>query len=319
MRLEQLQYFIAIVRCRSINKAAKELYISQPSLSKAIEAMEQELNCKLFLRTTKGIVPTEEGLHVYEDACIITTILDSWSSFSAYDRETAAEVHLIGTATFCDYLTSGFLIGMKEKYPNISIVLHEGRRSEIIGKMLQSDIKLGVASFLSTDPINLATFDYFDQITQKQNWEVDLLLEDPRRLLISAKNPLCDKVRVTPEDLKTLSLAVYSDRDDDLISRFRRYFGDTIYRLHNRGSIFRFVAEDRAATVFPTITTSADHFLLSGKIQPLEVPGLPLTDSRFYLIHQRTRFLKAAERVVAEELRTLCRNARQEYDKRKQG
>ena len=40
MRLEQLTYLVSIVRCRSFNKAAKELFVTQPTISKAIEALE---------------------------------------------------------------------------------------------------------------------------------------------------------------------------------------------------------------------------------------------------------------------------------------
>ena len=54
MRLNQLEYFIKVVECGSITKAAQELYLSQPSLTKAVSGLEAEYDVKLFDRTAKG-------------------------------------------------------------------------------------------------------------------------------------------------------------------------------------------------------------------------------------------------------------------------
>ena len=55
MRLNQLEYFLKVVECGSITKAAQELYLTQPSLTKAISSLEAEYNMKLFNRTSKGL------------------------------------------------------------------------------------------------------------------------------------------------------------------------------------------------------------------------------------------------------------------------
>lgn len=61
MRLYQLEYFIKIVECGSLTRAAQELYLSQPSLTKAISGLESEYNLKLFSRTARGIRLTPKG------------------------------------------------------------------------------------------------------------------------------------------------------------------------------------------------------------------------------------------------------------------
>ena len=61
MKIEQLEQFIKIQECGSISKAARKLYISQPSLTKSIAQLEMEYGIKLFTRTPKGIELTEEG------------------------------------------------------------------------------------------------------------------------------------------------------------------------------------------------------------------------------------------------------------------
>lgn len=61
MTLQQLRYMIRIVECGSITEAAKQLFISQPSLSNAIQDLEKELGISIFYRTAKGISLTVDG------------------------------------------------------------------------------------------------------------------------------------------------------------------------------------------------------------------------------------------------------------------
>lgn len=62
MTLQQLRYAITVVDSRSMNEAAKKLFISQPSLSSAIRDLEEEIGVELFIRTNRGVVPTPDGL-----------------------------------------------------------------------------------------------------------------------------------------------------------------------------------------------------------------------------------------------------------------
>lgn len=68
MRLEQLEYLVAISQSNSLNEASKRLYISQQSLGKAIKNLEDELNVPLLVRTHNGCYLTKEGREVVDDA-----------------------------------------------------------------------------------------------------------------------------------------------------------------------------------------------------------------------------------------------------------
>ena len=61
MTLQQLRYAVTIADCKSINKAATELFITQPSLSNTIKDLEEEIPIKLFDRSNRGIIITPEG------------------------------------------------------------------------------------------------------------------------------------------------------------------------------------------------------------------------------------------------------------------
>ena len=62
MTLQQLRYVITVAQKGSISEAAKELFISQPSLSNAIKELEKEMKIIIFSRTNKGIIISDEGL-----------------------------------------------------------------------------------------------------------------------------------------------------------------------------------------------------------------------------------------------------------------
>lgn len=61
MTLQQLRYVLAIADCGSMNEAAKQLFLSQPSLSESIRELEQEIGLQIFLRSNRGIIITPEG------------------------------------------------------------------------------------------------------------------------------------------------------------------------------------------------------------------------------------------------------------------
>ena len=57
--------FYTVANAGNISKAAKELYISQPAISKSIQKLEESLNCKLFSRSSRGVILTDEGTLLY--------------------------------------------------------------------------------------------------------------------------------------------------------------------------------------------------------------------------------------------------------------
>ena len=71
MKLEKLPYFIDLYETRSYTKTARKNYISQTSVTQFINALEQELQVKLFDRTTIPIQPTEAGKRFYQEAKLL--------------------------------------------------------------------------------------------------------------------------------------------------------------------------------------------------------------------------------------------------------
>src|SRR5262245_32460687 len=68
MDLRQLSYFVAVAEERNIGRAAERLHLSQPPLTRHIKALEAELGLQLFVRTPRGMVPTQAGETLLKDA-----------------------------------------------------------------------------------------------------------------------------------------------------------------------------------------------------------------------------------------------------------
>ena len=82
MTLQQLKYVIAVADTGTLTKAAKQLFISQPSLTNSIHALEKEMNIEIFRRTNKGIVISKEGEEFlgYARQVLELVLLDGWFS-----------------------------------------------------------------------------------------------------------------------------------------------------------------------------------------------------------------------------------------------
>ena len=71
MEFKEIDYILTIAECGSLSKAADKLLMTQPSLSQFLQQFEAQLGCQLFLRTTRGVVPTVAGKAFIDDAVMI--------------------------------------------------------------------------------------------------------------------------------------------------------------------------------------------------------------------------------------------------------
>lgn len=102
--LEQIRYFIEVVKSGSLNKAAEKLYISQPSLSKQIRLLEKNIGCELLYRNYDGITPTEKGKYFYEEMLRITEEMDFVIRSTKEIAEEDKKVYIGGLSNLLTYV-----------------------------------------------------------------------------------------------------------------------------------------------------------------------------------------------------------------------
>lgn len=113
MNIEHLGYVLEIFRCQSINRAAKNLFISQPSLSSMLKGLEAEIGYKIFERTSAGIRPTEQGEAFYHFA---ERVYGEYAKMKAVPTAAELEENLSITSACSSFYAHAFF-AFKREFP----------------------------------------------------------------------------------------------------------------------------------------------------------------------------------------------------------
>ena len=120
--LSSYRIFYTVANTGNISKAAKELYISQPAISKSIQKLEESVGCKLFSRSSRGVVLTEEGKLLYEHVSSAFETLNLGEEKLRRSIELGVGHLKIGvSATLCKYMLLPYLKEFIRRNPHISI------------------------------------------------------------------------------------------------------------------------------------------------------------------------------------------------------
>ena len=85
MKIQSLQYFVTLAETGSITRAAQQLYVAQPSLTKSLKLMEEELGFTLVERSASGVRLTEKGSRVFAEARQLREFYDGWKEMGRKD------------------------------------------------------------------------------------------------------------------------------------------------------------------------------------------------------------------------------------------
>ena len=142
MELKQLESFVAVVAYKSFTEAAKQLYISQPTISTHIQALEKELQSKLIVRTTKSIELTSRGKELYECAVKMLDLKDNllrkWKSIDE-------KIIRLGVSTIPSaYILPEFLPNFCKENPDIFFHATQSDSKGIIEGVLEDQMDVGL-------------------------------------------------------------------------------------------------------------------------------------------------------------------------------
>jgi len=145
MTLTQLEYLVAVDTHRSFARAAKHCYVTQPTLSMQIKKVEEELNVLLFDRSKKPVVTTEMGIQVINQARVILQEAGRIPEIIQNQKdEIKGELHVGIIPTLSPYLLPLFITKFVEKYPEVTLVVEEILSSEIIKKLKDDRLDVGI-------------------------------------------------------------------------------------------------------------------------------------------------------------------------------
>ena len=139
--LEYKEYIYSVYRNRSFSRAAEELHISQPWLSAAIKKAEQELQLKLFDRTTNPVSLTEAGRFYIEQIEQIMAIEERMRQRFARMRAASGETLRVGSSMFfCTYVLPSILRDFRSQNPQAAITLVEGSPDDLMQRLLKGEL-----------------------------------------------------------------------------------------------------------------------------------------------------------------------------------
>ena len=161
--LSAYRIFYAVARLGNISKAAKELYISQPAISKSIQKLEDGLGCTLFVRSSRGVMLTEEGELFY------SYVKSAFETLSQGEKKLHRSIELgigylkIGvSSTLCKYLLLPYLKEFIRRYPHISISISCQSTNETLELLEEDKIDIGLVG--KPEKIKNIQFDYLKEI-----------------------------------------------------------------------------------------------------------------------------------------------------------
>lgn len=198
--LSSYRIFYTVANARNISKAAKELYISQPAISKSIQKLEESLGCKLFSRSSRGVVLTEEGNLLYGH------VRDAFETLTLGEDKLKRSIELgvghlrIGvSATLCKYMLLPYLKEFIRQNPHISISISCQSTNDTLKLLDDNKIDIGLIGkpenlkniqFYYLDHITdifVATSDYLSHLKQRGIGE-DEILQNSTLMLLDKNN-----------------------------------------------------------------------------------------------------------------------------------
>lgn len=299
MNINSIRYFVETVSCKSINKASEKLYITQPALSLALRAFEDEVGVKLLNRSHQGVFPTEEGLKIYEDALKILELTDKWEVYKKSKKY--IEVNLYIIPIIYNTIIHEIVIDIAESHPKFDIDLFETKNRDIIST-IKRETKLSFGISYESEK----NFNNFQNELQKEGIVVDFLFWDMFYVFINRKNSLSGKEFLTEEDLKELNLCSYiNEREID--RKLKPLFSQRrFYRLSNEKSMLEMVKLNKAVTVFPGLFGET-YFSERDDIKALPIRLNEMSDLQiaFYLCYKKSAVTNESE-IIVSLLKNLC-------------
>lgn len=155
--------FYTVANAGNISKAAKELYISQPAISKSIQKLEESLNCKLFSRSSRGVILTDEGNLLYGHVKEAFETLNTGEDKLKRSIELGVGHLQIGvSSTLCKYILLPYLNEFIKQNPHISISISCQSTNETLRLLDENKIDIGLIG--KTDNLKGLQFDFLENI-----------------------------------------------------------------------------------------------------------------------------------------------------------
>ena len=192
MELRVLNYFLMVAREENITRAAQLLHVTQPTLSRQLMQLEEELGVQLFHRGKHSVRLTEEGMLLRRRAQELVSLSEKTKQELQCREEVPAGEIAIGCGeTKSMSLLSSSMVSFRERYPLVQFSIYSAIADDIKERIEKGLLDMG----LLVEPVDISKYEYI-RLPVKERWGV----------LVREDSPLARKASVTPEDLLDIPL-----------------------------------------------------------------------------------------------------------------
>ncbi len=291
MRIQQLHYIVKIVETGSMNEAAKQLFITQPSLSNAVRDLEREMGIKIFIRNPKGITLTKDGVEFLSYARQIleqTALLEERYK----SKDTNRELFSVSSQHYAFVVNAIVSLLKGADMSRYELFLRETRTYEIIDDVKNFRSEIGVLF------LNSYNRDVLTKMFDDNRLTYTSLFQAHPHIFVSQDNPLANRDIVTMKDLEDFPYLSY---DQGIHNSF--YFSEEIFsQIPHKKSI---VVSDRA-TLF-NLLIGLDGYtiatgILNSNLNGDNIVSIPLDVEDMidivYIRHEKANLSKMGERFI---------------------
>ncbi len=205
MNITHLKYAVEIEKSRYLNKAADNLYMAQPNLSRALKELEDSIGITIFKRTPNGMLVTPDGEEFLEQAKkLLREIEEMEDKYQNGKRNKETFSISVPRATYISYAFSRFA-GKVESDRRVDLFYKETNSMRAINNILHADFKLGIIRYA------LNYEQYFEEMVKEKNLISEDLTLFNYYLAMSQNHPLAKKQEVDFDDLKDYIEVAHAD------------------------------------------------------------------------------------------------------------
>jgi len=147
MKIDDIDAFVAVIRCQSISHAAESLDLTQPAITRRVQNFEQALGVELFDRNTKPLKPTAMGTQVYQKCLAILREMDALRELVASDSPPSGLLRLGVPQTIGDVVLLDALKQLRAEFPELRAQVVTGWGSNLIGRIEKGELDAAAALF----------------------------------------------------------------------------------------------------------------------------------------------------------------------------
>lgn len=208
MEIDQLRYFLGAAERGNFTRAAEDLQISQPALSRSIQKLEEELGQPVFERKTRSIVLTEAGTLLQSRAQQILSIIEDTKSEITDDGE-SGRIRVGAIPTIAPYFLPEILKQFSQAFPSASLIVQENTTDQLLKSCTQGEIDLAILAL----PVPVKYL------------EVEELFEEELLLVLPLDHPLVEKPKINLADIAALPFVLLDEAhclSDNIVSFCRQ-------------------------------------------------------------------------------------------------